>query len=127
MEQIVIRLLQRDLTAGMSIKMPLLASSGNNAVVVVSSDVVQVGVATSKNQLGTINGCYVPCLLNIMGIVLFLRLGWATGQAGVLVTMAILCIATLQAVITVLSLSALATNGILSSGGSYFMMRCAWS
>jgi hypothetical protein len=32
-----------------------------------------------KNQLGTINGCYVPCLLNIMGIVLFMRLPWATG------------------------------------------------
>lgn len=36
-----------------------------------------------KNQLGTINGCYVPCLLNIMGIVLFMRLPWATGAFAV--------------------------------------------
>eukprot|EP00049_Salpingoeca_infusionum_P003406 m.66341 g.66341 ORF g.66341 m.66341 type:complete len:950 (+) comp12112_c1_seq1:280-3129(+) len=78
-----------------------------------------------KNQLGTINGCYVPCLLNIMGIILFLRLGWAVGQAGIGVTWSILCIATLQAVITVLSLSALVTNGTIASGGSYYMIsRC---
>ena len=35
------------------------------------------------NKLGTINGCYVPCLLNIMGIILFERLGWGIGQLGV--------------------------------------------
>ena len=35
------------------------------------------------NKLGTINGCYVPCLLNIMGIILFERLGWGIGQIGV--------------------------------------------
>ncbi len=35
------------------------------------------------NKLGTINGCYVPCLLNIMGIILFERLGWGIGQQGV--------------------------------------------
>ena len=28
-----------------------------------------------KNELGTINGVYVPCLLNILGAVLFLRIG----------------------------------------------------
>jgi len=30
-----------------------------------------------RNKLGTLNGCYVPCLLNIMGIVLYLRLSVA--------------------------------------------------
>lgn len=35
-----------------------------------------------KNKLGTINGCYVPCLLNILGIILFERLGWGIGQVG---------------------------------------------
>eukprot|EP00043_Microstomoeca_roanoka_P013127 m.128609 g.128609 ORF g.128609 m.128609 type:complete len:955 (-) comp15674_c0_seq2:46-2910(-) len=78
-----------------------------------------------KNQLGTINGCYVPCLLNIMGIVLFLRLGWVVGEAGILASLAMLSIATLQAVLTVLSLSALVTNGMVSTGGSYYMIsRC---
>ena len=35
-----------------------------------------------KNQLGTINGAYVPCLLTIMGIILFERFGWGIGQVG---------------------------------------------
>ena len=35
-----------------------------------------------KNALGTINGCYVPCLLNIMGIVLFMRLPWVSQSFG---------------------------------------------
>jgi hypothetical protein len=38
----------------------------------------------SKNQLATLNGVFVPCSLNIMGIILFLRFGWGVGQAGVL-------------------------------------------
>jgi hypothetical protein len=39
---------------------------------------------TIKNQLGTLNGCFIPCCLNIMGAVMFMRLGWATGEAGIL-------------------------------------------
>ncbi|EDQ92939.1 uncharacterized protein MONBRDRAFT_17154, partial [Monosiga brevicollis MX1] len=60
-----------------------------------------------------------------MGIVLFLRLSWATGEAGALVTLAILAVSGFQAILTVLSLSALVTNGVMSSGGSYYMIsRC---
>jgi amino acid transporter len=84
---------------------------------------ITIGTSHSKNALGTINGCYVPCLLNIMGIVLFLRLSWATGQAGVVPTLGMLFIATFQTLITVLSLSALVTNGVMSTGGSYYMIR----
>ena len=31
--------------------------------------------SAGHNNLGTFNGCFVPCALNIMGIILFLRLG----------------------------------------------------
>ncbi len=44
---------------------------------------LQQHTEVEKNKLGTINGCYVPCLLNIMGIVLFERLAWGIGQQGV--------------------------------------------
>merc|ERR1719249_131793 len=57
-----------------------------------------------KNKLGTINGCYVPCLLNIMGIILFERLGWGIGQRGVSGVFGIFLIAEFQAILTVLSL-----------------------
>eukprot|EP01083_Nonionella_stella_P270609 916500_1 len=74
------------------------------------------------NELGTINGCYVPCLLNIMGIVLFERLGWGIGQVGILYVLLIYVIAEVAAILTVLSLSAIVTNGNMKGGGSYYMI-----
>jgi hypothetical protein len=31
--------------------------------------------AVTKNKLDTLNGVYIPCLLNILGAVLFMRVG----------------------------------------------------
>ncbi|OQS06382.1 basolateral NaK(2Cl) cotransporter [Thraustotheca clavata] len=77
---------------------------------------------TTSNQLGTFNGVYVPCLLNIIGVILFLRLGWAIGQAGVLGMLVIFFIAESQAILTVLSASAIASNGNMRGGGSYYLI-----
>eukprot|EP01084_Bolivina_argentea_P231195 389936_1 len=57
-----------------------------------------------RNKLGTINGCFVPCLLNIMGIILFLRLGWGVGHVGVGGVFLALGIAEALCIVTVLSL-----------------------
>ena len=38
--------------------------------------------AASKNKLGTFLGVYIPTVLGIFGVVIFLRLSWITGQAG---------------------------------------------
>lgn len=35
-------------------------------------------------RMGTFIGVYLPCLQNILGVVLFLRLAWIVGAAGVL-------------------------------------------
>ena len=35
-----------------------------------------------KNKLGAINGVLVPCSLNIIGVILFEKLGWGIGEAG---------------------------------------------
>ena len=84
---------------------------------------IKVNPAESlKNSLGTLNGVFIPCSLNIMGIILFLRFGWSVGQAGVLGTIAILAVAEIMAVLTVLSFSAIVTNGNMAGGGSYFMI-----
>ena len=76
----------------------------------------------TKNKLGTLNGVFIPCCLNIMGIILFLRMGWGVGQAGVLGTIAIIAVAETMALLTVLSFSAIVTNGNMAGGGSYFMI-----
>ena len=82
--------------------------------------------AHHKNQLATLNGVYVPCCLNIMGIILFLRMGWGVSQAGVLGTL-IIAVAETMAILTVLSFSAIVTNGEMAGGGSYFMISAPWA
>jgi hypothetical protein len=67
---------------------------------------------------------YVPCLLNIIGVILFLRLGWGVGQAGVEGIMLIFVLAETQAVLTVLSACTIASNGSMQGGGSYYLIRC---
>jgi solute carrier family 12 (potassium/chloride transporters), member 9 len=57
-----------------------------------------------------------------MGIVLFLRLSWITGQAGVFQTIGMLTVGEIQSALTVLSLAAMASNGRMRGGGSYYMM-----
>lgn len=73
----------------------------------------------SSRTFGTIFGVFLPCLQNILGVILFLRLPWIVGQAGVLVTLGIICLCVLSTFLTTLSMSALATNGRISGGGPY--------
>lgn len=60
--------------------------------------------------------------MNIIGVILFLRLGWGVGQAGVEGMLLIFFMAELQAVLTVLSASTIASNGAMQGGGSYFLI-----
>ncbi|GAB5355398.1 hypothetical protein AAMO2058_000202100 [Amorphochlora amoebiformis] len=76
----------------------------------------------THNQLGLINGVVVPCSLNILGVVLFLWLPWALGQAGGGELLGMFVLGETQTVLTVLSLSAIVSNGTMKGGGSYFMI-----
>ncbi|KAL1515742.1 hypothetical protein AB1Y20_002358 [Prymnesium parvum] len=78
--------------------------------------------ASSHNNLNTLNGCYIPCLLNILGAVLFLRVGFAVGMMGWPGALAIFCFSELIAYLTITSFSALATNGRMRGGGAYYMI-----
>ena len=53
---------------------------------------------------------------------LFLRVGYVVGNAGLLVSFAQLVLAYSILVCTVMSISAIATNGSVESGGVYFMI-----
>ncbi|KAF5270292.1 hypothetical protein FQA39_LY08403 [Lamprigera yunnana] len=78
--------------------------------------------AEGKLKFGWIQGVLVRCLLNIWGVMLFLRLSWVVAQAGT--GEAILLILTTSTVttITALSMSAISTNGIIKGGGTYYMI-----
>jgi solute carrier family 12 (sodium/potassium/chloride transporter), member 2 len=64
----------------------------------------------------------IPVLLNIYGVMLFLRMGWIVGQAGIIEASAIIAISALICVITTLSLSAICTNGEVKGGGIYYII-----
>ena len=76
----------------------------------------------SANNLGTLNGVYIPCLMNILGIILFMRLSWAVGQAGWLNVLLMFLVGELAAILTVFSMSALISTGKVRGGGSYFLL-----
>ncbi|CAG0912314.1 unnamed protein product [Notodromas monacha] len=73
-------------------------------------------------KLGWILGVFLPCLLNIWGVMLFLRLTWVMGQGGVFVGVALLTLCNLVTTITALSVSAVSTNGQIKGGGIYYMI-----
>uniref|UniRef100_A0A8C5CKI6 Solute carrier family 12 member 10, tandem duplicate 1 n=1 Tax=Gadus morhua TaxID=8049 RepID=A0A8C5CKI6_GADMO len=64
----------------------------------------------------------VRCMLNIWGVILFLRLSWITSEAGILLTCVIILLSVVITSVTALSVSAIATNGRVNSGGAYFMI-----
>jgi hypothetical protein len=60
--------------------------------------------------LGTFAGVFTPSILTILGIILFLRLGYVVGSAGLGRALLILVRAYGVSVLTSFSLSAIATN-----------------
>ncbi|KAK1890111.1 Solute carrier family 12 member 3 [Dissostichus eleginoides] len=73
-------------------------------------------------RFGWMLGVMIRCMLNIWGVILFLRLSWITSQAGILLTWVIILMSVLVTTVTALSISAIATNGRVISGGAYFMI-----
>lgn len=73
-------------------------------------------------KVGTYIGVFQPCLLNIFGSILFLRLGWAVGEAGVWGTLLVFAVAGLLVLLTALSVAAISTNGTMGGGGAYYMI-----
>ncbi|KAI9168133.1 hypothetical protein H9P43_007504 [Blastocladiella emersonii ATCC 22665] len=73
-------------------------------------------------SLGIMEGVFLPCLQNILSIILFVRLPWIVGIAGVGVTLGYLAVAVVCTMTTTLSISALIANGVNAAGGAYYMI-----
>lgn len=61
-------------------------------------------------------------VLQIWGVIIFLRLGWLVAYGGILMTIAVVLISASITTVTTLSLSAIATNGRVKGGGAYFLI-----
>ena len=78
--------------------------------------------AQTKAGLGTFAGVFTPSILTILGLILFRRLGYIVGGAGVMKMMIILGIAHVISILTSTSLSAIATNMRVKGGGDYYLI-----
>ena len=72
--------------------------------------------------LGTFLGVYTPTVLTILGVILYLRMGWVVGNAGVWGAVTIVLIANAITAVTALSMSALSTNMRVGVGGAYYII-----
>ncbi|KAI7802364.1 solute carrier family 12 member 3 [Triplophysa rosa] len=73
-------------------------------------------------RFGWAQGVMIRCMLNIWGVILYLRLPWITAQAGIGLTWVIILVSSSITGITGLSTSAIATNGKVKGGGTYFLI-----
>uniref|UniRef100_A0A8C5B8A1 Solute carrier family 12 member 2 n=1 Tax=Gadus morhua TaxID=8049 RepID=A0A8C5B8A1_GADMO len=73
-------------------------------------------------KFGWIKGVLVRCMLNIWGVMLFIRMSWIVGQSGIVLSCLIVLMATVVTTITGLSTSAIATNGFVRGGGAYYLI-----
>eukprot|EP00898_Chlorokybus_atmophyticus_P002006 jgi/Chlat1/2806/Chrsp187S02918 len=76
-------------------------------------------------HLGTINGVLIPTCENMWGVLIFLRFFYIVGNAGVLQAFVCVLVSAVCAFLTVLSLSAVATNGRIKHGGAYYLISRA--
>lgn len=80
------------------------------------------GGGTATGRFGTFAGVFTPNILTILGIILFLRIGWVVGQAGLWNALIIILMANAISFLTGLSLSAIATSMNVKAGGNYYLI-----
>lgn len=78
--------------------------------------------ASAAGTLGTFAGVFTPSVLTILGIILFLRLGYVTGSAGIGRALLIIALANIISILTSQSLAAIATNLKVKGGGDYYLI-----
>lgn len=74
---------------------------------------------TERKLLGTFGGVFTPTLLTILGVIMYLRIGWVVGNGGVIGALLVIGLAVGISMATGLSLSSIATNTRLGAGGPY--------
>lgn len=79
-------------------------------------------IPASGAGLGTFGGVYTPSVLTILGVLMYLRLGWVVGNVGLLGSLAVVTLATAITFLTALSVCVIATDRVVRGGGAYYMI-----
>jgi len=75
-----------------------------------------------KKKFGTFAGVFTPSILTILGVIMYLRMGWVVGNAGLIGTIVIVVIAHVISVSTGLSVSSISTDKKVGPGGIYYIL-----
>lgn len=98
---------------------PSKASKGDT----LSNVIIETGLEkSSAGKLGTFAGVFTPSILTILGIILFLRLGFVIGSSGLYTALLIIFLANMISVLTSFSVAAVATNLKIKGGGDYYLI-----
>ena len=73
----------------------------------------------SQRRFSTFEGVFTPSLLSILGVIMYLRLGWVVGQVGLGLALVIVVFANVITALTALSMSSIVTNIRIGPGGAH--------
>ncbi len=73
-------------------------------------------------KFGTMAGVFTPTFLTILGVIMYLRLPWVVGNAGIIGALLIIAVAVAITFSTALSLSSITTNIRIGSGGAFSLI-----
>lgn len=79
----------------------------------------QETLSPKLKKFGTFGGVFTPTLLTILGVIMYLRLGWVVGNAGLLGAWLIIILSFAITLATALSMSSIVTNIRIGAGGAY--------
>ncbi|MFK5854677.1 MAG: amino acid permease [Bacteroidota bacterium] len=79
-------------------------------------------MANKRKKYGAFGGVFAPSILTILGVIMYLRLGWVTGVAGLWGVIAIIVLAHVISITTGLSISSIATDKKIKAGGIYYLL-----
>ncbi|XP_063720784.1 solute carrier family 12 member 2-like isoform X2 [Symsagittifera roscoffensis] len=97
-------------------------NSGNSSVDIKLKIVNSIPPTSEPEKFDWVRGVLARCLLNIWGVMIFLRIPWCVGHAGILEMTSIILLSTVVTIITTLSMSAICTNGFIKGGGAYYLI-----
>lgn len=75
-----------------------------------------------QKKFGTFLGVFLPSILTVLGLIMYLRFGWVVGNLGLGLTIVAVLLANLITFITGLSAAAIATNIKVGVGGVYYLV-----